>query len=531
MSGAADDGTDGGGDVPDDGASRSIRFVEAGPVELFYRQSFDYSLLVTDADGPVAGARIDVALENGQDSSLDATVLETAADGVAHGSLVAATVTIPRDPLDLPILLRASLPTGETARLEIRTQAPAAVRVTLDPAYAGERRVPAYEVELSPGTTCPAVYRGPGDPRTTITVTVDASDPTFDLPVALLYAPLALSVVGLDGGVPLTWGCVDGVSVTPAGVASLPVSLADLPWPRPGTHATTTRLLLGPLAGEVVQAVFSSVSAALDGSTPPGALAIDGMLAALEADGNAPAREVLSARRSLDALDPAVEAAMPLFAAVLRDARDGAVAFLDTAWVEGSLDLGEVDDTGVALSVDRWLALTDGTTDLPFSGASEPALEAEAHAVPSSSALELRQHELPVSLARIVELAVGERLGDPAVPFAETLTARLDELVPCEAVAAALAVSLDLLAVCDTACLVRSCAAWHDALVASCAAALDEAAAGYSSLALSARCGFLEPDGGLVDAGRCDGDVTARWIGMAGGELLPGPFTVDPSAP
>ncbi|MBI5500121.1 MAG: hypothetical protein HY907_07745 [Deltaproteobacteria bacterium] len=524
MSGAADDGPDGGRDVSDEEALRSIRFVEDGPIRLVYRQSFEYSVLVTDAGGPVAGARVDVALQDGQDASLDATVLLTGADGAAHGSLVAATVTGTSQ-------LRAALPTGETALLELETSAPTAVRVTLDPLYEGERRVPAYDVELSPGATCPAVYRGPGDPGTTVTVTVNASDPSFDLPLALLYLPLAVSVVGVDGGVSLTWGCTDGVAVTPAGVASLSVVLADLPWPRPGTHPTTTRLLLGPQAAEVVRAIFSPVAAALDGATSPGALAIDGMLAAFDADGNAPAREVLAARRALDGLDAAVDAAMPEFAGVLREARDGAVAFLEAAWVEGSLDLGEVDAAGVAASVDRWIGLTDGTTAVPFAGVSGPALEAEARAVPSSSALELRQHEMPVSLARIVELAVGARLGDSASVFTGTLAARLDALVPCEALAGALAGSLDLLAVCDTACLVRSCAAWHDALVASADAVLSEAATGYASLALSARCGVLEPDGGLVDAGRCDGDATARWSGMAGGDLPPGPFTVDPSTP
>ena len=531
MSGGSVD-PDGGTDVADEGSGRSIRFLEEGPVELIFRQSFSYSIQVDGPDGPVASARIDVALNGGQDSSLDATVLETDADGIAGGTLVAATVAIDRD-----FVLRASLPTGETAELEIRTSAPRDVRVTLAPQYDGERRVSAYAVALSPGGICPTAYLGPSEPGTT-TLRVDAADPTFVVPVGLLFSSLQVSVAGIDtvagvvGDVTLTWGCVDGIAVPTAGLAALPVSMIDVAWPRPDTHATTTRLPLGPLAAEVVHAVFASVAPALDGSASAGALAIDGMIAALDADGNAPAREVLAARRGLDDLDAVVDEAMPDLAGILRGARDDAVAFLNEASIRGELELGEVEVSGNSASVVRWIDLTDGTATVPFADDGAPAVEAMTRAVRSSSGLELRQHEMPVSLARIVELVLGAGMGGhAAVSFTDLLGTHLQTFVPCESVAAALAASSDILAVCDTACLLRACSAWRDAVVVAAGAELAQAARDYSSLAVTAQCGFLDPDGRLAEAGRCDGDATARWSGMVGGDLPPGPFTVDPSPP
>jgi hypothetical protein len=524
MSGGDSSTGDGGDTSRDDGGTtRTVRFVETGPVELLYRESYGFTVEVAEEGGPAVGTRVDLALENAQDSSLDSTTLVTGADGLAYGTVVAATVSV-------SFSVRASLATGEAAYLEFLTNPPRDVRVTLDPHYTGDRRVSSYEVVLTPGATCPAAYPGPSEPGTSVTISVPAADPTFSVDRGLLLAALEVSVAGIDGGEALTWGCVDTVAVPPAGLPSLVVALIDLPWPRPGTHTTKIELPFATLGSATIDAAFAPFAALLAGEVSTGAFILDGIGTALHASGNDPIRAVLDARRPLDLLDDAAAAVAPALTAgpdPLAAIREGARTFLGSAWVEGQLDLGEADGTGNASSLDRWLSLNDGTTGIPFVGPGDPLLDSVARAIPSSGSLDLRQHEFPLSLGRLVELVLDAQLGAGTGSWTAALSARLAELIPCDAVAAALAVSADLAAVCDAACLAPFCTAWRDGLAAASGGALAAAELDYTTLnVISATCTFLTAEGGLDGAGDCVGTATAHFRGMSETGDITGGFAV-----
>ncbi len=509
--GGADAAGDVGTDVAHDdgGSTRSVLFDEPGPVSLFYRESHTFALTVLEGSGPLAGVRVDLGLEGeAHDSSLLETALTTDDDGRAVGTLVAGTVAA-------SFSLRAALSTGETTRLEVRTAPPHEVRVTLEPAYDGGRNVPEYEVRLLPGGTCPAVYPGPADPAQETIHTLVAATPTFALGLDLLFAELRVVVAGRDAGAVLIWGCVDGVTVSTAGLDRLPVALADLPWPRPGRHDVQVALPLATTALDVVDEAFAPFGALLAEERTDGEFVIDGLLAALRAAGNTSALEVLEARRLADGLDAAVDLAASGLGASLADVHDVAAEFLRRATFAGEVELGEADGTGNGEAVERWRALEQGATVLPLAAAGEPAVEGVVRTTFASDRIALGPHDLPLSLGRVVDLVLSHA-ADGTTPawgtqFAEWLGGKLS----CPAVVDALTASADLVAVCDATCLLSLCEDWRTGLVTESAAALTSAESNHHTLNAVSSCAFLDGDGRLLSTGRCEGTVDVHWRGFA----------------
>jgi hypothetical protein len=437
-------------------------------------------------------------------------------------------------PGDDPFWVRAALSSGETARLEVSTTPPGDVLVTLDPDSTCARNVPTFEVRLRPSAPCPAMYSGPD--ADDYTVTVDSSHPTFAVPLGLLFAPLQVVVVGIDAGVELTWGCVADVTVPTAGLPSLGVTLTELAWPLPGLHATDVRLPFGELAAEVLAAALEPYRPLLDELATPGTFALDGIVAALRAGGSDPAAEVLEARRVLDGLDLALNAddVLGLLRTPLLALRTAATTFLADCHVSGQILLGEPDVTGVSASMDRWLALADDAgLALPLGIPPEPYAEGVLQAVPGCATLELRQHQIPVSLGHILELVLAWSTGatDPA-DWSTAWTDWLAAQIPCDAVATALSRSADLTTICDAACLQLACEAWRSGLAESSAAVLAAAETGYSTLVYRATCTFLDEFGRLAAGGTCygaPGAVVGFWHGLAETPLsFTGSISVSP---
>lgn len=493
----------------DGGLDRAVRFDDEGPVSLVYRESRAFGLVVLEHGAPLAGVRVDLGLEgDAQDSSLLETTLTTDAEGRAVGTLVAGTVSA-------SFSLRAALATGETARLAVQTVAPHEVRVTLEPLYDGARNVPQFEVRLLRGGACPAVYPGPADPTAETVLTVDAAAPAFPLDRGLLFAGLRVLAVGLDAGRPLTWGCVDDVTVTTAGIDRLAVAMTDLPWPPPGRHEIEIALPLATLAVGVAHEAFAPFAPLLDGERDAGEFVIDGLIEELRAEGDTAAVEVLQTSRLADGLDAGVTLAVPDLGAAVAGVRDRAAEFLRVAAFAGEVDLGEMDGTGNGEAVERWRTIGDGTTTLPLAAEDEPAVEGVVRTTFASDHIALGPHDLPLSLGRVVALALSHAAGGVDPDWAARFAAWLEAELPCATVVAALTASADLVAVCDAACLLPLCETWRDGLTASSAEALAGAELNYNTLQATSSCAFLDDGGRLLPTGRCDGAIEAHWRGFA----------------
>lgn len=502
-------------DVPTDtarddgGTSRTIRFDEEGPVSLFYRESRTFVVVVHEHSLPLAGIRIDLGLEgDAQDSSLLETVVTTDVEGRASATLVAGTVSA-------SFTLRAALSTGETARLSLQTAAPHEVRVTLEPLYVGARQVPDYEVRLLRGGTCPTVYPGPPDPREETVLTVPAEAPSFVLGRDLLFAELRVLAAGTDAGTALTWGCVDGLTVATAGIDRLPLTLVDLPWPRPGRHDVEVALPLASLAIDVVDAAFAPFAALLAGERTDGEFVVDGLLEALRTAGNTAVLEVFEARRPADELDAAVDRAVDGLGPALSEVQEDAAEFLRRATFAGEVELGEADGTGNGEAVERWRTIEDGTTALLLAAPEEPAVESAARTTFASDHIALDSHDLPLSLGRVVDLVLSHAAGGTTPAWGAQLATWLGDELSCTAVVGALAASADLAAVCDTTCLVALCEGWRAELANASAAALTAAESEHHTLSAAASCTFLDTGGRLPSSGRCEGTVDVHWRGFS----------------
>jgi len=514
--------SDVGTDAREDGGSeRVVRFDDEGPVSLVYRESRAFGLAVFEHGAPLAGVRVELGLEgDAQDSSLLETVLTTDAGGRAVGTLVAGTVSA-------AFSLRAALATGETARLAVQAVAPREVRVALEPLYDGARNVPQFEVRLLRGGACPAVYPGPADPTTEAVLTVDAAAPAFALDRGLLFTELRLLAVGLDAGQALTWGCVDGVTVPTAGLDRLAVAMVDLPWPPPGRHAIEVALPLGTLALGVVDEAFLPFAPLLEGERDEGEFVIDGLIGALRGVGDTAAAEVFETRRFADGLDGAVTLAVPGLGAALAGVRDGATEFLRAAVFAGEVDLGETDGTGNGEAVERWRTIGDGASALALAAAGEPAVEGVVRTTFASDHIALGSHDLPLSLGRVVGLVLSHAAGGADPDWEGRLAGWLAAELPCAELVAALSVSADLVAVCDTVCLLATCEAWRAGLAAASAAALADAELNHNTLNAASSCVFLDAGGRLRGSGRCDGSIEAHWRGFAD-VALSGAWSVVP---
>lgn len=520
--GADSSPSDVGTDAREDGGStRLVRFEDEGPVSLVYRETRAFGLVVLEDGAPAAGVRVDLGLEgDAQDSSLIETVLATDAEGRAIATLVAGTVSA-------SFSLRAALATGETARLAVQAVPPHEVRVTLEPLYDGARNVPDYEVRLLRGGACPSVYPGPADPAAETVLRVDAASPTFALDRSLLFAELRVLAVGLDLGQPLTWGCLDGVTVSTAGIDRLAVAMADLPRPPPGRHAIEVELPLATLSVGVVDDAFLPFAPLLDGERGNGEFVIDGLIQELRDAGNTAAVEVFEASRSADGLDAVVSAAVPGFADALAALRDRATEFLRAAVFAGEVELGETDDSGNGEAVERWRAISDGTTSLLLAAAGEPAVEGVVRTTFASDHIALGPHDLPLSLGRVVELALSHATGDDEPDWGARLAAWLETELPCAAVTEALTASADLVAVCNASCLLALCEAWKADLATASTAALLDAELNHNTLNATSSCVFLDTGGRLLPTGRCDGAIEAHWRGFAD-VALSGAWSVVP---
>jgi hypothetical protein len=177
--------------------------------------------------------------------------------------------------------------------------------------------------------------------------------------------------------------------------------------------------------------------------------------------------------------------------------------------------------------MDRWFALTDGAGhDLPLGLAPDPYVEGILRAVSGCDTLELREHQIPLSLGRVLELVLAWSTGaaDPT-DWSTAWTHWLATQVPCAAVTTALSrAAADLATICDAACLALACEAWRAGLTDSSAAALSRAEADYSTLVYGATCTFLDEFGRLLPEGRCDGapgSATGRWHGLPPATELP----------
>ncbi|MBN1773559.1 MAG: hypothetical protein JXB32_20015 [Deltaproteobacteria bacterium] len=509
--GAAGDSSpsDVGGDTTrEDGSTRAVEFDEDGPVTLVYRESRAFALAVLDDTGPLAGVRVDLGLEgDAQDSSLRETVLTTDDDGRTTGTLVAGTVSA-------SFSLRATLSTGETARLAVQTSPPNEVRVTLEPLYDGARNVPEYEVRLLRGGGCPAVYPGPADPTEETILTVNAADPTFTLDRGLLFAELRVLAAGRDAGATLTWGCVDGVTVPTAGIGRLSIVLADLPWPCPGRHEIEVDLSLATLAVGVVDEAFDPFGPLLAGECGDGEFVVDGLIEALRAAGNTAVAEVFEARRLADDLDDAVDLAVTGLGESLAGVHDRAAAFFRAATFAGDVELGETDGTGNGEAVERWRTIGDGTTALPLATDGEPAVEGVVRTTFASDHIALDSHDLPLSLGRVVDLVLSHAAEGTAPAWGTRFADWLGAELSCTAVVAALTASADLVAVCDPACLLALCEGWRADLAAASAAAVTAAESSFHTIEAASSCAFLDADGRLPASGRCDGAIEVHWRGF-----------------
>jgi hypothetical protein len=505
---------------------RTIAFAETGSVTLRYRETYGFLLRVTSSTGGVAGLHVDLALDgDAQDSSLSATALVADGGGEAAGSLIAGTVRA-------SFSIRASLSTGETARLDVRVEPPDEVMVTLAPVYAGARATPTYEVGILPGDACPAVPVPAPEPAGEITFTVDASDPSFAVPRELILSPLRIAVTGQDRDARLTWGCADEV-VIPSGGLALSIDLRDLPWPAPGAHAIEVGMSLAGIVDPILVAVFVPFAPVAEEGVAQGTFVVDGIVAALRDEGRSTAADVLQERRTIDDLDDDVEASLAdagIDLAVEIDALRASVdAFLAAARATGVVELGEADPAGAAEGLDRWLALTDGESEVSITTPDGAAVEAVARAGFSSDRLELRQHRLPLSLGRLVLLVLDAGAGGGVVGWATGLPGWLADRIPCADIAALLAVAYDLTDLCDIACLESACLSWRDGLARLALAAFETADADFTYLNFSASCGFLDATGRLAAGGRCEGDAVGQWEGLDSVEIG-GPFSLLPDA-
>ena len=522
--GAASDSAPPDGDTDasrdDGGTSRAIRFDEEGPVSLAYREARAFGLTVFEDSVPLAGVRVELGLEeDAQDSSLLETALTTDGEGRAVGTLVAGTVSA-------SFFLRAALPTGETTRLEVQTTAPHEVSVTLDPLYDGARNVPEYEVRLLAGGTCPAVYPGPADPLESV-LTVPGASPTFVVGRELLFAELRVLAEGRDGGAVLTWGCVDRVTVSIAGVERLPVTLVDLPWPHPGRHAVAVVLPLSTLGLEVVDEAFAPFAGLLAGERTDGEFVVDGLVEALRAAGNTSVLEVLESRRPVDGLDAAVDEVAGGFGISLAELYARAAEFLRLAVFAGEVELGEADGTGNGDAVELWQTLGDGTTSLPLAATGEPAVEGAARTTFASDHIALGPHDLPLSLGRVLDLVLSHVAEGTAPGWSAGFTEWLGDELSCPAVVDALTVSADLVAVCDSTCLLALCEGWRTGLVSESTGALTTAESNHHQLNVVSTCTFLDADGRLLSTGHCEGSIDVHWRGFADVSLT-GTWAVAP---
>ncbi len=190
-----------------------LSFGESGPLELLASEVVELSLSISPP------RRYSVKLDlvgPALDASLEASTVETDADGHAHFSVTASSTAA-------SFQVRASLNDKLLTTLSVKVEEVPTAKLRVAGSYTGTRDIEAWTIGVTPGTSCAELQANQG--LNAATLAVNAST----LPVLVEQVPISLPLALMVRGDALVSGCVDLAPLTPDQQRDVTVPLLDLP--------------------------------------------------------------------------------------------------------------------------------------------------------------------------------------------------------------------------------------------------------------------------------------------------------------